>query len=148
MESNPKSITKWQKFKKWCYVHHQALAICMMIILIIIGIWFNPFDDIVLMGQSGGGKFGKIMKELKKADKYGAELTHQGGKAASKGVSEASGYVLDKFRDNSSLIYEVFYQLAFVVVILLIVFPTIGFFIIGIICFIILRDKLAYLKSL
>jgi hypothetical protein len=64
------------------------------------------------------------------------------------GAGAASNYLLDTFRNNASLIYEVFYQIAFIVIILLIVFPTIGFFIIAIICFIILRDKLAYLKSL
>ena len=183
-----KSKSTWWKFKRWCYIYHRELAITMMIILIIIGIWFNPFDDVktqVEYQEQDGGGVRTFLQGAKSAAKYtGTELANKHtnrsliakegpniklddiasrksrmfqkasaltGSAASgtlKKLGQAPDYVMDKFRENASLIYEVFYQIAFIVIILLIVFPTVGFFIIGIICFIILRDKLAYLKSL
>ena len=164
----PKQST-WRKFKRWCYINHRILAIIMMIILIIIGIWFNPFEDLNLellvenTDQCGGGKIGSVLKrvrstakssgiqlankstdasliakegpELKLNDLKGktglfqkaSALSSSAASGAIKKIGRAPDYIMDKFRDNASLIYEVFYQTAFIVIILLIVFPTIGF---------------------
>ena len=169
MESPDDKKSKWWRFKRWCYIYHQELALGMMIILIIIGIWYNPFEEIGVE-QDGGGNISAYLKGVGSAAKYSgygiapkgtdasniakegpdiklnemgskyqrfqqksAAIMSSGSSMISKGAGKASSYVMDKFRDNASLIYEVFYQIAFIVIILLIVFPTIGFFIIAII---------------
>ena len=176
--SHESNLSTWKKFKKWCYTYHRELAIGMLIILIIIGIWFNPFEGIKnesteKMVQTGGRiglsalssgavarKAGvsniKSLSSLKNSpdgkSMFGSEksksLIREGGKGLKGAAGAASDYAMSHFRDNSSLIYEVLYQIAFVIIILLIVFPTAALFIIAIICFIVLRDKLAYVKSL
>ena len=181
MEEEKKQInTKWVNFKKWCFKYHREIAIVMMIILIIIGIWFNPFEDIreelkdQFGGKLGGIRMGlnklssqKLVKEAgfnevqklsnisgtegaKKARQSlkGKAIVGEGGKGLRAAAGEASDYVMGKFRDNASIIYEVIYQIAFVIIILLIVFPAAAFFIIALICFIVFRSKLDYLKSL
>ena len=171
---------KWLNFKKWCYKYHREIAIVMMIILIIIGVWFNPFDEIHQeLKEQMGGKLGGIRMGLSAlSSQHGATATGfnevkklsnisgtegakkfrqsqkvkgaigEGGKALRGAAGEASDYVMGKFRDNASIIYEVIYQIAFVIIILLIVFPAAAFFIIALICFIVFRSKLDYLKSL
>ena len=175
-----KKWSKWLNFKKWCYKYHREIAILMMIILIIIGIWFNPFDDIRdELNEQMGGKLGGIrlglsalssQKSVKKAgfddvkslsnisgtegaknarqSLKGKAIVGEGAKAIRGAAGEASEYVMGKFRDNASIIYEVIYQIAFVIIILLVVFPAAAFFIIALICFVIFRSKLDYLKSL
>lgn len=178
--------TNWKRFKRWCYVYHRELAMGMLVILIIIGIWFNPFEEMKNelghnIEEQTGGRFGlagistalsssgkvarksgvspdiKSLSELKNMGSnaqasYGKEkykaLIGEGGKGLKGTVGAASDYAISRFRENSSLIYEILYQIAFVIIILLIVFPTAALFIIAIICFIVLRDKLAYMKSL
>jgi hypothetical protein len=193
------NISNWIKFKKWCYKYHRHLAISMMILLIIIGIWLNPFDkkilhksDELLTEQTGGvapvllaagragsalGKVpGKInskmtgdskaikdimesgvdqskfkLNDLNNKQRLAAKssaITSAGFKGTTEMLGKGSDYALGKFRDNASIIYEFIYQLAFVILILLVVFPTIALFIIGIICFILLRQKLNYVKAL
>ena len=177
----PNSKSKWIQFKIWCYNYHREIALVMMIILIIIGIWFNPFEEI--KEQTGGVAFGigsalgatssagrlkslgnegtnigSISKlsnlggsekanELRQSGKVKGAV-REGGKGIRAAAGEASDYVMSKFRDNSSIIYEVVYQIAFVIIILLVVFPAGAFFIIALICFVIFRSKLDYLKSL
>jgi len=197
-ESN--HISNWIKFKKWCYKYHRHLAISMMILLIIIGIWFNPFNrkilnksDELLIEQTGGiapillaaGRAGsslskvsgkinskmtgdsKAIKEIQNSEidtstfkldqlknnkarlaTKSSAISSAGFKGATEMLGKGSDYALGKFRDNASIIYEFIYQLAFVILILLVVFPTIALFIIGIICFILLRQKLNYVKGL
>lgn len=159
---------RWIKFKKWCFKYYRNLAICMMIILIIIGIWFNPFENnniILKYKQIGGG--GKS-DDLESKDATNSEQLlnntsskniESGGKSSKYKTGalqveekmtggKSSNYIMNKFSNNSSVIYEIFYQIAFIIIILLIVFPTIALFIIAMICFIILRNKLTYIKSL
>ena len=182
-KTQPKvKLGKWLNFKKWCYKYHREISIVMMIILIIIGIWFNPFDDIrdELKEQMGGGLKSSMRsglssqkqvsslgiekhdnKNIKLSNISGTEgakgarqslkgkaIVGEGAKAIRGAAGEASDYVMGKFRDNASIIYEVIYQIAFVIIILLVVFPAAAFFIIALICFVIFRSKLDYLKSL
>jgi hypothetical protein len=70
MESTDKNKSQWWKFKRWCYLYHQELALGMMIILIIIGIWFNPFEDIgEEIHQQYGGRIGAALKGIKSVAK-------------------------------------------------------------------------------
>jgi hypothetical protein len=55
---------------------------------------------------------------------------------------------MDKMRTKSSVLYEILYQIAIVIIIFLIAFPAISLFIIAIVCYILLRKKLAYIKGL
>ena len=177
-KSKMSKMSKWNQFKKWCYTYHRELAIAMLIILIIIGIWFNPFEAIKNQYTEDilqtGGRIGlSALSSASVARKAGVSniqslsnlknssegqsifdsqkrkaLIREGGKGLKGTAGAVSDYAMARFRDNSSLIYEVLYQIAFVIIILLIVFPTAALFIIAIICFIVLRDKLAYVKSL
>ena len=188
-------MDRWKRFKKWCYRHYKKLALIMLVILIIIGIY--PYNTnqtggvapvIAMTAARAGPSLARLtskgqslkaaqstinpsqlansstpfnekakqgpdinIEQYKGSAKFGEKgkaLIQSGRKLATEKLGMLSGAAMDKFRQNSQLIYEILYQIAFVIIILLIVFPMAGLFIISIVCFILLRNKLTTLKSL
>jgi hypothetical protein len=54
----------------------------------------------------------------------------------------------DRFKAKSSVIYRLIYTIAFTLILAIIFLPSIGFFIVGIICYFILQKRINYLKEL
>ena len=91
----------------------------------------------------------KKMESIKKAPgKLGSKALsgktykNLGSSAFSMGESAASS-----FKQSAPIFYQILYTLAFTLIIAILVLPSIGFFIIGIICYFLLKDRIKTLKG-
>ena len=152
------SKSRWYKFKHWCYRNHKYIAIMMLAILLLIGISYKHHpgeikNKIQIGGVSGiSDQLGSLAKnDIGKTLKTTVDSSSDKMRALAK-ISKDAGLrapdaAMDKFRSSSSFIYDILYQISFIIIIMLIIFPSLAFFVIGMICFVLLRNKLAYLKS-
>jgi len=91
--------------------------------------------------------------DLKK-DKLKGAVKAMPGKALA-GIKQAPTAFYDAgataaraFKDNSDIIYQIFYSIALFIIICIVAIPTVALFVIGIICYFLLKDKMKTLKSL
>ena len=88
-----------------------------------------------------GKTIGKIKsvkaKDVKKGITTGATKMFDAGAAAAQG-----------FKDNSDVIYQVFYSIAIFIVLCIVAIPSVALLGIGIICYFLLKDKMKTLKGL
>ena len=80
----------------------------------------------------------------KKASAVGTRVANANLKAP----YDLSARAVGKFKDNSPWIYQILYNIAFVLILAILVLPSFCFFIIGIICFFLLKSKVKGLKGL
>jgi hypothetical protein len=147
---------KWRKFKKWCRTYHKIIACVLLILLILISLMSFSITDSVVIAQYGGGsgpkispmKMGTAMKSLSGKGRMLTNPLARNISALSRGMGNTADSTMDKMRTKSSVLYEILYQIAIVIIIFLIAFPAISLFIIAIVCYILLRKKLAYIKGL
>lgn len=78
----------------------------------------------------------------------GASAVGRGIKSAPSAMFNAGAAAAHKFTDNADVIYQIFYSIALFILICIISIPSIAFFVIGLICYILLKDKLKGLKAL
>ena len=76
-------------------------------------------------------------KDVKKGITTGATKMFDAGAAAAQG-----------FKDNSDVIYQVFYSIAIFIVLCIVAIPSVALLGIGIICYFLLKDKMKTLKGL
>ena len=61
---------------------------------------------------------------------------------------QAGAYVGDKAKEFAGWLYEILFAIAISIAICMVVLPSISFFIVGIICFFLLKSKISTFKSL
>ena len=172
-----KDDTNEIKINKYILKYKKIICIIILIILLIIGYYCNPykFNNIVNVENIenienalvGGGKFSESLKKAgsklgsaegfdKKMAKTGEsvdsakESLKSGAKAA---ISPSTYYnagatAARSFTNNADVIYQILYSIALFIVICIITIPAIGFIIVGIFCFFLLKDKMKTIKSL
>ena len=64
------------------------------------------------------------------------------------GAYNAGAYVGNKFKEFSGWLYQILFAIAISIAICMVVLPSLSFFIIGIICFFLLKSKISGFKSL
>ena len=137
------------KSKKFLLRYKRIIAIILLIILLIIGyqckiyyLYIKPtektcilnggaMDAMGAMGDSGGDSGGK--------SKIGAAL----GNAKKFGDRRA-----EDAKELAPWFYGILYSVSITILAFLIIMPAIGFFILGIVCFALLKDNIGYIKSL
>jgi fructose-specific phosphotransferase system IIC component len=60
----------------------------------------------------------------------------------------AAGKAVQAFKDNASFIYRILYTLAFTLILSILIFPSLAFFVIGILCYFLLQKKINTIKKL
>ena len=69
-------------------------------------------------------------------------------KSGFKGAYNIGASGAEAFKDNAAWLYGILYSIAATVAIFMLVVPSIAFFVIGIMCFFLLKDKVKYFKGL
>ena len=143
--------------------YKRIIAIILLIILLYIGYQCNlKFLDInstpdtnskkQLYNLKGGIAFGQISSSISKsASSLGSTLKSGKMGALKSGSSGTYNYGArraDDFKDFAPWFYGILYSIAISVLMFLIFMPAVGFFIVGIICYSLLKDKMGYIKSL
>lgn len=93
--------------------------------------------------KTAGKKIGKGV--LKVGDKL---TSKKAWKSAGASSFKFGSDMADRFKANSSVIYRLIYMIAFTLLIAIVFLPSIGFFIVGIICYFILQKRINYIKAL
>jgi hypothetical protein len=65
-----------------------------------------------------------------------------------KSIYNVGSYAGEKFKEFSGWLYEILFAIAISIAICMVVLPSLSFFIIGIICFFLLKSKISSFKSL
>lgn len=143
--------------------YKRIIAIILLIILLYIGyqcnlsfLDINPKADTTsgqkLYNLKGGIVWGQITSSIGKgASSLGSTLKSGKMDALKSGASGTYNYGArraDDFKDFAPWFYGIIYSIAISVLMFLIFMPAVGFFIVGIICYSILKDKMGYIKSL
>ena len=61
---------------------------------------------------------------------------------------QAGAYVGEKFKEFAGWLYEILFAIAISIAICMVVLPSVSFFILGLICFILLKKKVSQVKGL
>ena len=69
-------------------------------------------------------------------------------KSGTSGTYEFGARRADDYKSFAPWFYGMIYSIAISILMFLIFMPAVGFFIVGIICYSILKDKMGYIKSL
>jgi hypothetical protein len=65
-----------------------------------------------------------------------------------KNVYQAGAYAGEKFKEFAGWLYEILFAIAISIAICMVVLPSVSFFILGLICFILLKKKVSQVKGL
>jgi hypothetical protein len=145
------------KFQKILLKYKRIIAIILLIILLIIGylckiqyLYFNKNNDnnnnhtCILNGGRSSVYLGKI--------KEGAA---EKGAALKSGIVNAPGNIkafgdrrAEDAKELAPWFYGIIYSISIALLSFLIFMPAIGFVVVGLICFVLLKDKVSYIKSL
>jgi hypothetical protein len=93
-----------------------------------------------------GKKEGEAGKEGEKKEGKSSKLDKL--KSAGASVSNFASARGDDFKEFGPWIFGILYSVALSIMGCIIILPSMGFFIVGIICYILLKEKIGYLKSL
>jgi hypothetical protein len=89
-----------------------------------------------MMDFATGGKYSKMRNAGMSRFGSGLELSRQAGQ-----------YGADKFKEFANWLYEILFAIAISIAICMIVVPSIAFFILGLICYFLLRKKIMTMKA-
>jgi hypothetical protein len=64
------------------------------------------------------------------------------------GINDLGSRTAGRLKDASPIFYQILYTIAFTLILAILVLPSLGFFVIGIICFFLLKDRVKKLKGL
>ena len=108
-------------------------------------------EDAKAAGPSKGEKMAASGQA--KMDKHKQALKDFGGKAASlstytNAAGNAAGAAGRAISDNADLVFQVLYSVAIFILICIVTIPALAFIVVGIICFVLLKPKMAALKAL
>jgi len=87
---------------------------------------------------------GKKVEEMKSMRSAGFSTT----KVIGKNVYQAGAYAGEKFKEFAGWLYEILFAIAISIAICMVVLPSISFFILALICFFLLKKKVAAIKGL
>ena len=93
----------------------------------------------------------ELKKEKAKAAKeaFKTKSKEMGKKAISASTYyDAGAAAAHKFTDNADLIYQIFYSFALFILICIVTIPALAFVVVGLICFVLLKDKIKGVKDL
>lgn len=130
---------KWLNFKKWVYRNHKLVGIICLVILIVI--YFVKEKDSKIM-------IGGAMSKLTSSSVSGMSTSLGMGQKFTALSGAAAGYGMERARQGASIIWDFLYQVAFVIIVIIIIFPSIGLLIIGMVCYTLLKSKMGNLKKL
>ena len=165
------------KLKYFLLKYKRIIAIVLLIILLIIGYQCNlsifssnnSSNRSTILNGGYNSLVKKAVKESKIAEKTSKTISKVGsavksgaqyakanpGKAIAKtmkyGASGAYSFAANRGQDIKEFapwIYEQLYSISVFILVCIIFMPLIGFFIIGIICYTLLKDKIGYIKGL
>jgi len=172
-----KDDTNEIKFNKYILKYKKIISIIILIILLIVGYYCNPYkfnnivnvknieniENALVGGSSLGEKISKSKFVQKSAASYDTKMakvgefkdsTKESLKSGAKAAISPSTYynagatAARSFTNNADLIYQILYSIALFIVICIITIPAIGFIIVGIFCYFLLKNKMKKLKSL
>jgi hypothetical protein len=96
------------------------------------------------LGKTSIGKFvGKQKGEMSEMRKAGFTKTQARAKMLYN-VGAAAG---EKFKEFAGWLYEILFAIAISIAICMVVLPSLSFFIVGLICYFLLKSKISSLKS-
>lgn len=141
------------QIKMFILRYRRIIGIILLIILLYIGV----NCDIYTYSQKGGASIKKFIKG--KFDKKSINSLDTGqignvvgdnSKSAKLGrmTYQAGAYTGDKFKEFAGWLYQILFAIALSIAICMVVLPSITFFIVGIICFFLLKSKMSSFKSL
>lgn len=169
------------KIKKFLLKYKKIICLILIIILLIIGYYCNPYENLYNKNIQTGGAALPGAPEEKKTEEKKANATAEppaepeksymdkkGDKAKEKlkkrkegavnklksvanapaGIYNAGQAAVDKFKDNADIIYQVLYSIALFILICIVTIPSLAFCVIGLICYILLKDQLGGIKGL
>jgi len=102
----------------------------------------------------GAAEYDLKLKAAGEAKDKAKEYITEGAKKTFNKATSASTYydagasVARKFKDNVDVIYQILYAIALFIVLCIITIPALSFFIIGIFCYFLLKDKMKTIKRL
>jgi hypothetical protein len=164
-----KNDTTKIKIKKFLLKYKRIISLVLLIILIIIGYYCNPYNfEIYSNTQNGGGMMSTLKSKYKEGVKSQVakfdtkvESAKEGLKSAGEGLAtgakaavspstyyNAGATAARAFRDNADVIYQIFYAIALFIIICIVTLPAIAFAVVGICCYFLLKDKMKTFKSL
>ena len=163
-EINPDD-TYLEQFKTFCMRYRRLLGIIALCILIYIGVYCNSVSGIDNL-HMGGGKFGNFTKyvadkgaafkgeSLDKGQRTFSELREKGmasgsilGSTKLGAIGSAGYYATGKMKEYAGWFYQILYAIAISLAICMVVLPSISFFFIGLICYFLLKYKMAHMKA-
>ena len=141
------------KLKYSLLKYKKIISIILLIILLFIGYQCNiNFLDTNINTNSYNLKGGVITGAIGRGAKSLGKTLWSGKTAAIKsGISNTYDFGArraDDFKDFAPRFYSLIYSIALSVLMFLIFMPAVGFFVVGIICYSMLKDKMGYIKSL
>jgi hypothetical protein len=109
-------------------------------------------DKLTERGRKSISSAKKFIGETNTAQKYKSMrdvgLSRlQIGKRAMYGIGSAAGVVGNKFKEFAGWLYEILFAIAISIAICMVIVPSLSFFIVGIICYFLLKNKVSSLKS-
>lgn len=106
---------------------------------------------LIRQGRTTIETLAKVGRPIKKAGKKSLETAkdvyNDPKKYLNKGFDFGAA-AAHKIGDNSDLIYQILYSVALFIVICIVAIPSVGFLIIGIVCYFLLKDKMKTIKGL
>ena len=90
----------------------------------------------------------KLKDKAKGVAKSGLKSAGSGIKSAGSGMYDAAGAASRGLIDSADLIFQILFSIAIFVVICIVLVPSLALLIIGIICYVLLKDKIKLLKGL
>ena len=154
INTNDEDNTFINKLKYSLLKYKRIIAIILLIILLFIGYQCNIsfLDTNTNSYNLKGGEQSVIAGKLSSAmNSLGTTLKSGKIYALKSGASETYDFGArraDDFKDFAPRFYTLIYSIALSVLMFLIFMPAVGFFVVGIICYSMLKDKMGYIKSL
>jgi len=90
-------------------------------------------------------KVGQGLSKVGQTLKSGKMAALKSGAAGLKNFGENR---ITAFKESAPWLYSILYSIAMTIMLLIIILPTLGFFVIGLVCYVILKDKIGFIKSL
>jgi len=102
----------------------------------------------IASGTAGNIKAATFKDKAKGVAKSGLKSAGSGLKSAGSGMYDAAGAASRGLIDSADLIFQILFSIAIFVVICIVLVPSLALLIIGIICYVLLKDKIKLLKGL
>ena len=145
------------KFQKILLKYKRLIAIFLLIILLIIG-YLCKIQYLYITKNNQNNKNHACILNGGRSSIYAAKIKEGLGEKASalkSGIANAPGNIkafgdrrVEDAKELAPWFYGIIYSISIALLSFLIFMPAIGFIVVGLICFVLIKDKISYIKSL